>query len=249
MVALHSPSLVLDRSWWSYAGPHGGFLASRLLAEARLLSDAPPRALHVQFVAAAEEGPAEVDARVVREGRSATFVEASLCSGERTVARASVVLGSARSGPEIPGPAAPPVPPPDALPELTPPVDFVPFSQHLEYRPFGDGGGLASGKAQIFGWIRFRDDRPVDEVAATLLVDAPPPALYGALPAPVPIPTADLYVQYFPGALHADPWALVRIVTSSAGDGWCVDDSEVWDRAGRLVASSRQTRLVLEGAA
>jgi hypothetical protein len=130
-------------------------------------------------------------------------------------------------------------------------VEFVPFSQHLEYRPSGDGGGLATGRAQILGWIRFRDGRALDDVAATVLVDAPPPALYGALPAPVPIPTADLCVQYAPSTARddADPWSLVRIVTSSAGEGWCVDDSEVWDRDGRLLATARQTRLVLESAA
>ena len=61
---------------------------------------------------------------------------------------------------------------------------------------------------------------------ATILADAPPPALYGALDVPVAIPTADLYVQYSPGVTPIDdPWALVRIRTTSAGDGWCVDDS------------------------
>jgi acyl-coenzyme A thioesterase PaaI-like protein len=241
--------LVLDRSWWSYAGPHGGFLASRLLAAATDLTEHPPRSLHVQFVAAAEEGPADIDATVVREGRSATFVDAMMSSGDRLVAKASIVLGAARPGPAIS--ASPPfVEALENLAELNPPVDFVPFSQHLEYRPSGDNGGLASGRAQIFGWIKFRDDRPLDEVAATVLVDAPPPALYGALVHMVPVPTADLYVQYAGGAARADdPWSLVRIVTSAAGDGWCVDDSEVWDRTGRLIATARQTRLVLGSAA
>jgi acyl-CoA thioesterase len=250
MTMTQLPPFVLDRSWWSYAGPHGGFLASRLLAAATDLTDHPARSLHVQFVAAAAEGPADIDATVVREGRSATFVDALMSSGDRLVAKSSIVLGATRPGPGISGPPAPAVEQPEDLPELTPPVDFVPFSQNLEYRPSGDNGGLASGRAQILGWIRFRDDRPVDGAAATILVDAPPPALYGALVHPVPIPTADLHVQYAGVTeLHDDPWSLVRIVTSSAGDGWCVDDSEVWDRSGRLVATARQTRLVLRGAA
>ena len=73
-----------------------------------------------------------------------------------------------------------------------------------------------------------------------------PPALYGALTSPVPILTADLYVQFF----LSEPvtgWTLLRIATLSAGDGWCVDDSEVWSQGGRLIASARQTRLVLRG--
>jgi acyl-CoA thioesterase len=176
-------ALVLDRSWWSYAGPHGGYIASRLLAAAMSLTDQRPRSLHVQFPAAAAEGTADLEAAIVRQGRSAAFVEASVRSGDATVARASVVLGGVRPGIDVPG--------------LT-----------------------------------------------------PPPALYGALEVPVPVPTADLYVHFAGGAsASTDPWALVRIGTSSAGDGWCVDDSEVWDRDGRLLASARQTRLVLGSAA
>ena len=243
MTTTHPP-LFLDRSWWSYAGPHGGFLASRLLAAAQDLTDAPARSLHVQFAAVAEEGPADVEAHVVREGRSANFVTATLSTGDRLVARGAIVLGGPRQGPDVAAKKPPPVEPPEDLPELAPPVDFVPFSQHLEYRPSGANGGLASGQAQIFGWIRFRDDRPLDEQATTVLLDAPPPALYGALDVPVPIPTADLYVQYA-ATSSDDPWALVRIRTTQAGDGWCVDDSEVWDRSGRLLATARQTRLVL----
>src|SRR5919112_6453055 len=101
MITTERPPLVLDRSWWSYAGPHGGFLASRLLAAATDLTDHPARALHVQFVAAAEEGPADIDATVVREGRSATFVDAMMSSGDRLVAKSSIVLGTTRPGPAI----------------------------------------------------------------------------------------------------------------------------------------------------
>ena len=38
---------------------------------------------------------------------------------------------------------------------------------------------------------------------------------------------------------------LTRIATRTAGDGWCVEDSEVWTPEGRLLAQSRQTRRVL----
>jgi acyl-CoA thioesterase len=210
------------------------------------LTEHPPRSLHAQFVTAAEEGPADLEARVVREGRSATFLRAELRTGGRTVVRASIVAGTSRPGPAIDDPSPPDVEAPEDLSELKLPAEVVPFAQHLEYRPSGGNGGLASGRAQILGWIRFRDERPLDAVAATVLVDAPPPAMYGALPAPLPIPTADLYVQYAARTTpNAGPWSLVRIVTSSCGDGWCVDDSQVWDRAGRLLASARQTRLVL----
>jgi len=243
-----SSSLVLDASWWSFAGPHGGYVASQLLAATTGLTSHPVRSLYVQFLAPAVEGPAEVDAQLVREGRSAAFATASMSSGGVTAARACVVFGAARPGPHVNGPRPPGIQPPEDVPTLELPPSFVPFAQYLEYRPAPERPPFQGGPADLFGWVRYRDDRPVDETAATVLVDALPPGLYGALTAPAPIPSADLYVQFF-GCQPVTGWTLGRMTTRSAGDGWCVDDSEVWSRDGQLLASARQTRLVLGEAA
>src|SRR4051812_29473385 len=114
--------VALERSWWSFAGAHGGYIASHLLAAATSLSEHPPRSLHVQFAAAANEGTADVEATVVREGRSAAFVEAAMRVGEVTIARASVVLGGSRPGPSVSPPPPPRLDPPEDLPELVPPA-------------------------------------------------------------------------------------------------------------------------------
>ena len=71
-----------------------------------------------------------------------------------------------------------------------------------------------------------------------------PPALYGATAVPVAVPTVELSVS-FTEAPAASGWVLLRISTRTAAGGWCVDDSEVWDRDGRLLAQGRQTRRVL----
>lgn len=238
--------VVLDRSWWSFAGPHGGHVASHLLEAATRLTAHPPRSMHVQLSSAAAEGPADVQAVLVREGRSALFADVTLRSGGEIRARASVVLGDVRPGPAVSGPTPPQVGPPEDIAELEFPREFVPFAQHLEYRP--SAGQIGAGQADVHSWVRFRDGRMLDAAAATVLVDAMPPALYGKLPSPVPIPTADLYVS-FSVATAVDGWSLLRIATRTAADGWCVDDSEVWTRDGLLLASGRQTRLVLDGAA
>src|SRR3954471_11965273 len=109
--------VALERSWWSFAGAHGGYIASQLLAAATSLSEHPPRSLHVQFASAADEGTAEVEASIVREGRSAAFVRAALRVGAVPIARASVVLGGSRPGPAVQAPRPPRLDPPDALPE------------------------------------------------------------------------------------------------------------------------------------
>lgn len=245
-VPLDAP-LELTRSWWSYDGPHGGYVASLLLQAAARRVDRPARSLHVQFLGTAAEGPAEVDATVVRQGRTASFVSAAMTSAGSTVARGGATFGPARSGPAIAGPPPPPVEPPEDLDALELPPEMVPFTQHLEYRPAA-GARIGGGTADIYGWVRFRDDRPVDDSAAAVLVDALPPGLYGSLPVPVPVPTVDLSVQ-FTALQPFRGWVMTRITTRHAADGWCVDDSEIWTPDRRLVASARQTRLVMGAAA
>jgi acyl-CoA thioesterase len=96
--------------------------------------------------------------------------------------------------------------------------------------------------------MRFKDDRPLDADAATVLTDALPPALFARWTAPRPVPSAELTV-HFGTALDdgaAAGWALVRIRAEHAGSGWAVDDAAVWSEDGRLLALGRQARRVLE---
>jgi acyl-CoA thioesterase len=232
-----------DPSWWSFAGPQGGHVASRIL-EASCVDGRPARSLQVQFVAAAAAGPALISTSILREGRSATLVAANVTSDGKLVAHASVALGSSTSSPAITLLSRPEVPSPDAVLTLQAASEFVPFGQHLEYRVPSGITVFEGADAELIGWVRFRDCRPVDAFAATVLVDALPPALYGALREPVAIPTVDMTVQY----LRHDPvddWVLARITTVTSRDGWCVDDSALWSREGDLIAMARQTRAVL----
>ena len=95
--------------------------------------------------------------------------------------------------------------------------------------------------------MRFRDDRPLDAEAATVLTDALPPALFATWTTPRPVPSVELTV-HFGTALDDAPgagWALVRIRAEHAGNGWAMDDAAVWSQAGRLLALGRQSRRIL----
>jgi acyl-CoA thioesterase len=125
------------------------------------------------------------------------------------------------------------------------PAELVPFSQHLHVRPATAALPLGGGDdPELVAWVRLVEDVPLDAAALTLLVDAMPPALYGATSTPVAVPTVELSVS-FPESPMAHGWVLIRIATRTASGGWCVDDSEVWDLEGRLLAQARQTRRVL----
>jgi acyl-CoA thioesterase len=260
--SVHLPSVhrtvELERRWWSWAGPHGGHVAALLLEAVQALpgaGDRPVRALTASYLRAAPAGPARVEALEVRTGRSTTVADAVLLADGTPAVTARAVLGAAR--PDAPPSTpladvlAPVVAPPEQLPVSALPAEMVPFAQQLEYRP-ADGRLplLAGDRPQLLTWARFLDDRPLDAPALTVLVDALPPALYGLLTVPAAVPTVELGVTYGVTPDGAPPrgWVLLRIATRSAEDGWCVDDSEVWSRDGRLLAAGRQTRLVLGAA-
>ncbi|GAB3668149.1 thioesterase family protein [Nocardioides korecus] len=233
----------LDRSWWSWAGPHGGFVAGLcvraslpLLGEGRV-----PRSLHAVFLEPAAEGELALDAAVVREGGSSIVV--SVTAGDAV--RATVVAGRPRGDAVVPAEPLPDVPGPEECDETPLPADVVPFSQHLRFRFATAARPFASGpEAQLVAWARLVDDVPLDHAALVMLVDAMPPAAYAVAATPVAVPTVDLTVS-FTDAPPASGWVLLRITTRSAAGGWCLDDSEVWDADGRLLARGRQTRRVL----
>ena len=244
--------LVLDRSWWSWAGPHGGLLAA-LALRAAVPHAGPgrsPRALSVQFLRTVDDGELRPGAELVREGGSSSTVSSVLRGSDGgVVVQAVLTSGRARGGgepyavvgmPEVPGP--------EACTPLALPVEMVPYGQHFEHRPAGGALPFSGGdRAELLAWARLRGDDPLDTAALTVLADAMPPALYGISRTPLVVPTVDLTVSYASG-LDEEPrrgWVLVRIATRTSADGWCVDDSEVWAPDGTLLVQARQTRRVL----
>ena len=244
--------VVLDRSWWSWAGPHGGLLAAVALRAGSSVAGAgrTPRALSAQFLRTVDDGEVRPAAEVVREGGASSTVSSVLRGSDGgVVLQAVLTSGRARGGgapyavvamPQVPGPQ-------DCTP-LALPVDLVPYGQHFEHRPAAGPLPFSGGdRAELVAWARLCADDPLDAAALTVLADAMPPALYGVVRTPVVVPTVDLSVSYASG-LDEVPrrgWVLVRIATRTAADGWCVDDSEVWAPDGTLLVQARQTRRVL----
>lgn len=195
-----------DRSWWSWAGPQGGFVAGLCLNASLPLLGASrvPRSLHALFLEPATEGDLELGATLVREGGSSAVV--AVTAGD--AARASVVGGRARGTSTLPAEAAPDVPGPDACADTPLPVDFVPFSQHLQWRFATPARPFEAGpRPELVAWVRPVVDVPIDHAALVVLVDATPPAVYAVASAPLAVPTVDLTVS-FTDAPAASGWVL-----------------------------------------
>ena len=236
----------------TFGGVVAGVLVARVLGE--LAADPTSlRSLTVNFVAPASAGPAEVRVEVLRQGKSATQVEARLVqpddSGESTVrAIALLTFGAQRDSKVALDPTFDAVTRPafemlEAIPYIEP---FTPeFIARVDLRPAS--GVLpfsAATDGDLTGYMRFReltDDFSVAHLVT--LIDAWPPAAGQMLHSPAPMSTMTWTLE-FTAPVSSDPvttwW--YDVTTDAAHDGYAHSGARIYDPAsGALVAISRQT--------
>lgn len=246
--------IAVDRSWWAWAGAHGGHLAALALDAMRDTlfersdSGRSVRTVNAHFLRPVDDRPFVLATTVEHAGRGTSVASFRAEQAGDPVLLGSAVFGARRPGPDQDGGPAPTVAPVEACAPLGLPVELVPFARRLEIRPATATLPLSgAADAELTAWIRFADGRPLDAAAVVVLADALPPALFARWTRPRPVPSAELTV-HFGDALDDGPvpgWALVRIRTEHAGSGWAMDDSAVWTPDGRLLALGRQARRIL----
>ena len=251
----------IDPSWWIVMGPNGGYLAA-LLLRAVLAEVADPgrrtRSLTVHFLRRPDAGAAEVRVRVLRSGGSMTSVSAELVQHDKVAATALVALGADRadalefddgSGPTgLPGGEAPPPPEEVALVPVDPTRD-IPMRRHWEMRwvhgdrPFSPTG--PDPAARCGGWLRLAEGDPVDDVVLAAMTDAWLPPVFSRTDEMVGVPTVDLTVHFRHRPSDPADYCFVDFLSPLSADGYLVEHGQVRDRAGRLLAESRQLAAVL----
>lgn len=244
-------ALTVGEHWTGFGGAHGGLLiAAAARSMARLVPDGRPlRAVHAALQGSVAPGTLQFTPTLDRNGRGVSFARVEGAQDSRRRLTASAVFGDSAAGieyspatrgvtPQVPGPA-------DCAPYILRGIDVMPT---LEFRPACVPVPLAGhSRAELYVWIRVVDDpAPVDAARALILLDAPAPGLFATLTAPIPVPTVELSAHLLPAlARTLSPWALVRMQTVIATDGYAIDDSELWGEEGELLATARQLRRVL----
>jgi acyl-CoA thioesterase-2 len=211
---------------WQVMGPQGGYVAAiALRAMAGLVQPGfVPAALTAQYLTAAASGPAEVEVRLLRQGRSAAFTTATVRQGgtrERPAGARMAEPGEAkRPFPEgarnelgasasfffrVEGPTrlalTPPTPPPPEacvpLPMPAPPGQRFAFHENFEFR-VSEGLFQEPGAEEDFiFWARYREQSWGEDVvvqAASLI-----PLLDMAV-----FPASFRTIPNFPGAVTLD---------------------------------------------
>ena len=225
----------------------------------------PLRSVSCVFAAPVEGGDIEIDATVLRQGRSVAQATATLRTPGRDAGLTAIaVFGASRPGfaftdldpPEMPDPESLPSyrdgPPPDVEFEF----DHGPFpiwTNHIEGRPVV---GHAPWEAYVpdtserQSFYRF-DEVPrdaagaLDPLALVTLCDTMPGAVAERM-GPIPEyqwygPSADLTVHIV-GTARSE-WILMRNHARRAGDGYASLDVELWDPESGLVAYGTQTMI------
>ena len=242
---------VVDDSWRGWTGPHGGTLAGLLIDVAQRASsrDYPVRAADVRFLGRPATGAFTLHATEHTVGRSTTILDVVAAQDGAPVAAATVTLGAPGTT-AIPAHHGRPAPVVAAAADCALfqlPPEIVPVGAHFVIRPAAGPLPLSGAdEAMMCAWIALDPALPLDAPSLAVLADALPPGLFPLLTAPVAVPTVTLSLH-----MHADPRhlgdtpVLVRATNVSSGAGWSVDDTDIWDSDGMLLATARQTRRVL----
>jgi acyl-CoA thioesterase len=242
----------VDPGWWVGSGPNGGYVAALLLRGLALAQGDVarlPRSLTIHYTSPPQAGPAAIETRVERSGRSLTSVSGRLVQGGKLRALALAAFATELAGPEFVEASPPEVLPPERCAVMEPRIEI---HQRYEQRwavgtlPFTAGERALGG-----GWIRFPEPRPPDAFAVAAFSDAFPPAVLSRAAdhsLTGSVPTIDLTIHFRADVpalgLAPDAWLLAVFRSRLARGGFVEEDGEIWSRDGVLIAQSRQLALL-----
>lgn len=243
----------LDPRWTITGHLNGGYLAAVCgQAASEALDGATPLTISTHYLAAARGGgPADVEVDVLRRGRLSTARVRLLREGTLLL-ESLVTAGTPAPNPRsLEHAEAPTVPGWDDCVDSgasefasQPGMDVL---RHVELRldpaqGQAIAGGSALERAVVHGHIAYRDGSPADTFLVAAAWDLLPPTpwfvhFWNQLP------TVAAQVVLYPGELVGPLVLEARCETIR--DGIADETARVWDANGRLVASSRQTAVLV----
>jgi acyl-CoA thioesterase len=209
------------------------------------------------FAGQVSAGRLQIDVKVLRSGRSASQVLATVTNeGSEAGATVLAVFGGRRQGPTFVDVVPPEVPLPadcpsyrDPPPPGVEPFEPLPFWTRVEGRaalghpPWEE---FESTGSDVATWLRFDDpplqpDGSLDPLGLLTLADRMPGCIDERLGHGGPrwfAPSADLTVHLLEPV--RTEWVLAHDRARWADDGWASAESTLWDQDGRLVAYATQ---------
>jgi hypothetical protein len=244
---------VISDRWSVGAGANGGYVAgllARSLLRAGSGDDPADRSGHVtrhlrsvtvHLLAPAMPGPALVRTEVLRAGRSATVIDATLSRDANPIAVARGVIAADRDGPRRNTRTAPTFPDPATMRDPGWPDPLMVRSRYDTRYAVGGFPPERGDVAEISGWIRPIDGAPVGPAHLVAICDAfPPPVMMLDGPS-LTARTMDFTVHLFETLDPPYPgWIAVTNRSTVSIDGYIETETESWSEDGTLLAQARQ---------
>jgi len=241
-------ALSIPADWHQGRTAYGGFSAALALAAAATVArpigdDLPPlRSIEVGFVGPLA-GEVVATARVLRQGRNATWVAVEITSEGKVGLTASLVFMRPVESRLQLNRMLPPQ-------GLIPPEEAAPFDfshapafrrQHFEVRfalPRSE-----EKRPELCWWVRLRDGEGLDPFTVPLLcADALPPGVMPLLARGTPISSMHWHSGFLTGTPRTrDGWWLLRSAPDHAGHGCSSQRMELWNADGEPVIAGMQS--------
>jgi acyl-CoA thioesterase len=232
--------------WMQGRTVYGGMSAALCLAGVRIqFPDLPAlRSAHISF-AGPVAGDVQIAARMLRQGKSASFVTADLSSALGFGTHGTFCFGSDRASTQRQDRFA--------MPDVPHYTQVVPF--------FGNNAGrpnfthhfhmlLASGSPPVSGaqeadmclWLKPKSDfSGSPDIALLALGDAPPPAALSLYSSFTPLSTMTWAIDMMTTDLNSpDGWYLARLKSDAIADGYSAQSMGLWSSDGRPILASKQ---------
>ncbi|MDH6592715.1 acyl-CoA thioesterase [Variovorax sp. TBS-050B] len=243
--------------YWNMVGPFGGVTAAIALQSVLLHPDllGTPIALTVNFAAALEAGPFDVQATPVRTNRSTQhwtvqITQPGTGGGAPNMTTTATVVTAARrqtwGESDLPMPAD--VPPPEQVERFSIGPSGVAWLDRYEMRPVSGGipsrwdEDLRHSESRL--WLRDAERRPLDFASLAALSDVFYPRVWLRRAKHVPAGTVSITTYFHAGAAQlaevgAD-YLLGRAVGQQFFNGFFDQQAHLWSRQGVLLATSNQ---------
>jgi hypothetical protein len=248
--------IVIDPSWTAGDKPNGGYLLATLVRASihslklRGAVHTDPLGSTATFLRAPTAGPATVRVEILRAGRSASHVRATLSQNDTFCVDAVSVIGELEDRSEARFAEPPPeLPPIDECPRLLADREASPIRVNvldvtdvrLHPADMAHLEGASGGSPDLRGWMAFPDGRQADPLALLFALDCFPPATM-AIGSTGWVPTLQLSAY-----VHARPSEgplRIRQRATSVQAGLVDEICQVWDSTNRLVAQGTQLAQV-----
>lgn len=243
---------VLEERWNSLQGSHGGIVAAKCVraAESAIgaagISGLVLRAATFGYVRGNSPGPIELVVDVVRSGKALVTTHVTTYQESKVTTSARLHFSSPWEGSEFSEAPSPP-----RRPRETVRLDQIALKTHLENveahidparSPFS-----AAPSGEWLAWCRPKHGGNFDSAWLAMFADYFPPAVFVRDTGPSRAVTIEYSLQIHDAAadwnLSAEELLAARMHVFHSYEGFAVEDGWIWRPDGRLLATSRQTRL------